>query len=347
MNLQNLQKLISRPMEIKIIGKTTEIKGVIYHVMGIVRYDSRIRLLALQYDEDFVRRVEEAEIAELDGLRGRVQTNRESLTGNRKIGTVNIFQAVSKVEIDDIQFNVEGIQNTRCNLQNWEIMATFAEFLRLGWDPTGIDYQNIDNLFFTRVEFAGEFDSIPNLGENPMMKFITRPEHTSYLVEQPVTLLVGAQYQDKLWFRDLQSGEKHWVQINRVYLCDLWADMLKNFDDPRLKEQFTPEELNERKADFESRFSEICPRGMRFPVIEYECEEGLTLQFYSKAWLDAEPEFKSSSMGFIIRPDEKSGILGFPLKAALIQEPMPENTDSIESELFWYNKCKKSDDVII
>ncbi len=226
-------------------------------------------------------------------------------------------------------------------------MATFAEFLRLGWDPTGIDYQNIDNLFFTRVEFAGEFDSIPNLEENPMMKFITRLEHTSYLVEQPVTLLVGAQYQDKLWFRDLQSGEKHWVQINRVYLCDLWADMLKNFDDPHLKEQFTPEELNERKADFESRFSEICPRGMRFPVIEYECEEGLMLQFYSKTWLDAEPEFKSSSMGFIIRSDEKSGILGFPLKAALIQEPMPENTDSIESELFWYNKCEKSDDVII
>ncbi len=70
MNLQNLQKLIYRPMEIKIIGKTTEIKGVIYHVMGIVRYDSRIQLLALQYDEDFVRRVEEAEIAELDGLPG-------------------------------------------------------------------------------------------------------------------------------------------------------------------------------------------------------------------------------------------------------------------------------------
>jgi len=47
---------------------------------------------------------------------------------------------------------------------------------------------------------------------------------------------------------------------------------MNNFNDPRLKEQFTAEELEKSKRDFESRFAAICPRGMCFPVIEYECK---------------------------------------------------------------------------
>ena len=48
MNIQYLQELISRISEIKIIGRTAEINGTIYHVMGIVRDGRRMRLLALQ-----------------------------------------------------------------------------------------------------------------------------------------------------------------------------------------------------------------------------------------------------------------------------------------------------------
>ena len=347
MNIQYLQKHLSRLKEIKIIGKTAEIRGVIYHIMGVVRYERRLRLLALQYDEDFAERAEEAEISELNGLSERARTNRERLRRDRVIAPTNIFQAVSKVKIGAAQFEVKGTESTRCNIQNWEITAMLIEFLGLGGNPEGIDYQNIDNLFLTAFELAGDYTSIPDFGENPLLLFTSRPEYISHFVEQPVMLLVGTEYPDKFWFLDQKTDEKHWMQINRVYLCDMWRDLLKTFDNPRLKEQFTPEELDERKADFENRFSEICPRGMYFPVIEYECEDGLTLQFYPKAWLDAEPVYSNSCMGFFTRPDEKSGIWGLPLKAALIEEPMTEDTNSIRAELFCYNKLEKYNDVII
>lgn len=44
------------------------------------------------------------------------------------------------------------------------------------------------------------------------------------------------------------------------------------------------EELVQMRLDFENKLLEICPKGMYFPVIEYECEEDISLQFYSKAF---------------------------------------------------------------
>ena len=52
-------------------------------------------------------------------------------------------------------------------------------------------------------------------------------------------------------------------------------------------------------------------------------------------------------MGFIVGSDKQTGILGMKLKAALIQEPVPVDTVSIEAELFQYYKTMTLDDVII
>ena len=56
---------------------------------------------------------------------------------------------------------------------------------------------------------------------------------------------------------------------------------------------------------------------------------------------------KSSSMGFIIRPDKSEGILGFRLKAAVIQEPVPVNTVAVEAELFQYIHTTAGRDIVL
>ncbi|MHB8076670.1 hypothetical protein [Desulfosporosinus fructosivorans] len=86
------------------------------------------------------------------------------------------------------------------------------------------------------------------------------------------------------------------------------------------------------KAEFEERFSGMCPKGMCYPVIEYECEEDMSLQFYNKRWLDAELIHKKSALGFFMQSDEPIGKLDLKLKAAIIQEPMMANTVNIEAE---------------
>ena len=151
MNIQYLKEFISRITEIKIIGRTTEVNGVIYHIMGIVRDDRRLRFLALQYDEDFAAREEEAGIEELNApaQKQKARSNRECLRCGRKIDPVNIFWAGGNVKIGETQFDIKETENRRCDMQNWEIAVLFTEFLRCGWNPTGIDDQNIENMFLT------------------------------------------------------------------------------------------------------------------------------------------------------------------------------------------------------
>ncbi len=347
MNIRYLQDLLSRIDEIKIIGKNVEIDCVVCNVAGLVRYGQQLRLIILEYDEQFRNQIEEMEISELCDIKKAFETNRIMMKDREKINTHQPFSAIKNVIIGDIEFEVSGSENRRLNVQDGESVLFLSELLRNGWNPEGIDYQNIDMLFLNSIELAGNYTKIPDLENNPMLHFTMRKDSVSNLVEQPVTLTVNGQYPEKLWFRNEKTGEEHWVQINNVYLSDMWADMEKTFSDPKVLEQITKEQIDEAKKEFEEKFSEICPKGMCYPIVEYECEECISLQFYTKKYLESMPVNKNSCMGFIVGAEKSTGILGMKLKAAIIQEPVTANTASIEAELFHYFKTTTPDDIIL
>ncbi|ACL18655.1 hypothetical protein Dhaf_0589 [Desulfitobacterium hafniense DCB-2] len=347
MNIGYLQETLSSITEVKPLGKTAEVNGVLCHIIGLVRYGDILRLAALQYDDEFAERAEAAEIAELNGLHEKPETNRERLRGDRSLDMTNIFHAVQTIRIGEKQFEINEMETSRCDWQNWQIPVLLTEFLKQGWNPAGLEYQSMENLFLTFMRLSGDYDCLPDVGENPAVQLTFRREHIPHPVEQPLTLSVGTDYPDKLYFQDKNTGEKHWVQINRVYLADMWAEMRQTFNDPRLTEQFSAAELAEHQGEFERRFVTICPQGMCFPVIEYECEEDLYLQFYSQEWLDNLPQSNSSCIGFIMKPDKKAGISGLPLKAAVIEEPMPADRRIIDTELFSCSLPRQYDDVIL
>ena len=346
MNLQRLQELVNRVDEVKMIGRTADINGVIYHVIGLMRCGQRLQLFVLRYDEKDAARAEEAE--RLNTPYKRPGSNREVWSVGPKNRLEDVFQAVRSVTIGDTRLTVKSSGGRRCGPQDWENAVILTEFLRNGWAPAGIDLQNIGSLFLTAIEFVEAYDAIPNFGENPKLLIRSAPMTTVSLVEQPVTLTVGADYPDKLWFKDQTTGETHWAQINRVYLHDMWSDMMKNFDDPRYTERFTAEELEKAKLDYERHSATICPRGMCLPTVEYECEQDLTLHFYSKTWLEAEPVIGNSATGIIMATtDQKLGVSGLKLKAALIQEPVPADTRSIDAELFIFQRLEHRSDVTL
>ncbi|MDD4781215.1 MAG: hypothetical protein PHT02_11540, partial [Tissierellia bacterium] len=64
MNIKYIQKLLSRIDEIKIIGKTAEIDGVVCNIAGIVRYGQKLHLIILEYDEVYCQKIEEMELAD-------------------------------------------------------------------------------------------------------------------------------------------------------------------------------------------------------------------------------------------------------------------------------------------
>lgn len=346
MNIGYLNEILSRIEELKVMGKNVKVGDDIYNVMGIVRHGTELRLIILHYDESFRQHIEECEEAELNGTPGIPETNRIMMRKFRKNNETNPFDSVIKVFIDDSEFNVCSFEQSRLSEQDWENILTISSFLKNGWQPQDIDYQNINMLFITSLTLEGEYLSIPAFNEKPQLRFISGLRCVARQVEKPVTLDVGDNYPDKLVFQD-ETGEEHTVQINRVYLSDMWTEMDKVFSDPKLQEHITSEEITEQRLDFEKRFSEMCPRGLCYPVIEYECEEEISLEFYSKSYLDAEPLHRDRSMGFIVRPEKPQGVLGLKLRAAVIKEPVPVGTVRIEAELFRFILLTKSDDIVL
>ena len=347
MNIRYLQDILSRIDEIKVIGKSATVDGVVCNVMGLIRHGMEMELLILQYDENFEQMIEESEETKLPDAADVPESNRMLMRADRRNDAINSIFPVEKVFIGEGEFKVYVSESGQMSTENREDILLLVQFLNNGWQPNGIDYQNINTLFLTRAKLEGDYISIPDFDSSTEIRFVTGIRSVSHQVEKPVTLIVGGEYSDRLWFQDADTGEEHWAQINRVYLLDMWAEMEKTFSNLKIQEKMTSEEFTRAKSDFEKHFLEICPRGMYFPIVEYECEEDISLQFYSKAYLDSKPLHRGSSMGFIVAPDQSTGILGLKLKAAVIQEPVSPDTSSIEVELFQYIRTISGREIVL
>ncbi len=348
MNFQILQQKLAKIKEIAVMSRNAEIDGVICHVMGMIRRDDHIlQMLVMEYDEAYREKLEEAEIADLTDLPVEPITNRIEQRSDRKLRPNLHFHSVERVCIGDLELTAAGSSGSICDTKQWDKVVLFTQFLLSGWNPAGIDTKNSSTMYLIYLTFDGSYDAIPAFDTQAPIRFSMQQSSTRHQVELPVSLTVGSKYPDKLYFTDKGGEDRHWVQINRVALCDMWTEMSKTFDDPRTEEQVSPEELSRHKVEFEEHFSEMCPKGMCYAVIEYECEEDITLQFYSKRWLDAEPIQSNGAMGFLMSPDEPTGKLGLKLKAAVVPEPIAPNTTSIEAELFQYHQTSKSNDIVI
>lgn len=349
MNIGYLSRILSHIEEVRVIGKSKMVDGVVCNVMGMVRDGTELRLLILLYDEEFQQKVEEREAELFDTPdvpdENVPETNRMILRSDRTIEPKNPFQSVLKVSIDGMEFFVHVSEHHRLNTQDWEHLLVITRFLNNGWRPDEIDH-DIDMLFLTVLKLEGAYNSIPDISNKPELHFVTGPGISAHQVEKPVTLVVGGKYPDKLKFRDKATGEEHWAQINRVYLLDVWKEMERIFTNPELKKHMTPEQINQTRLEQEKKLLEICPGGMCFPVVEYECEDDISLQFYSKSYLDGKPAPKNSKMSFIMKPDKSAGILGLKLKNAIIQEAVPADTEKVEAELFQYMRMTDGGDII-
>ena len=334
MNIRYLHNALSKLDEIKVIGKSGKADGVVCNVMGIVRRGTEMRLAVLQYDERFQQRMEEQEAAESLDDPGMTGTNRMLLRAGGQCDPVLPFQTVQKVCVDHHEFEVHGSESRRLDERDWEQLLLIAQFLNHGWRPDDVDYQRIDRLFLTTLHLGGYVQAIPDFGPNPELHVVLGPRRMTHQVEKTITLTVGGRYPDRIMFQNADTGEEHWMRIHRVYLMDVWEEMEKLLADPRFLEQGTSEEIARARRELEKALPEICPRGMYFPVVEYECEDDMSVQFHTKSFLDAKPANRSSAIGFIFRPEQPDGLSGLKRKAAVIQEPVPADTTAIEAEIF-------------
>ena len=367
MNLRLFQKLYEQAIfdEVKVIGKDIIQEGHIGHIIGMTRKDKQVYLYILEQCEsleemepypelackawevscaEHAGAVKEASDAKSNGEKYYTEhTRREqmkhSMESEKRRG---FFMHIRSVQVGDRVLETAGA--TSGNMQNGdyaECSLLFMQFLQAGWrvsEESPLYTTGWKNLSITNIELREEMEQLPQWSEEVWITYDTMPKEGA--VELPVTLEVGKT--EELNF-SLQDGCDATCYINRVYLTDVWAEEEKRFADPAYRERMlqhvSEEQLEQMREQLFEGMAQICPRGMCFPVIEYECTENVGLRFLDKEYLDtAEKPSKGSATSILMmmKPDAETGSHGLKLRACVIQTPMEPGTESVEAELFSY-----------
>lgn len=252
--------------------------------------------------------------------RSDIEKRQRALHKKERLGTLKRREQLLKsIDIDNPvmhlrritakkkQYKVNSITSSCCchesNSLQLLTLLMGKEIDFTGWE--NVDYRETE---LVTIEFCGQYKKIPqslkeveiNLDFAPYFQKI--PIKKKYLVKQ------GKQNR-KLTIT-LPDQSKHPIYLLDFFYYDLWKEEEKRFDHPKYQQRFSAEELNQMKKNFYQSLNEHYPPGTKIPVIEYECEESLSLEFYSQ--IELNERIKSnygscSSMVLLFKPEKKEG----------------------------------------
>lgn len=331
MNLNILKMMLDKKTKRYVIGMKLDDSDTHCEIIGLKRSKDKLTLM-------LIHSVSEELLEKAFELQSRRPTRREMIKQHWSATWDGPLNHVGKIFIDGCAFEVNSRESRRFESSEWESVIELYEFMRAGWNAEGFESSPTENMMLTQLHLEGKESRKIKASPSSQLRFENRPYSISHFVELPMILKIGEDYPERVWFTDTGTGEKHWTQIHKVYLMDIYETFNDKFNDPRITEQFDAEQIIKMKQETEASFSKICPRGMFLPVIEYECEEAISLQFYHRDDLDQEPVQNSGAVGFIMGTDKTAGKWGQSVKACVVQSAMPADTKEIHVELFQYSR---------
>ncbi|MBE5955828.1 MAG: hypothetical protein E7253_05190 [Lachnospiraceae bacterium] len=338
MNYQYFQHLYRQSLydEIKIIGKDIKRDEGWYHILGMTLKNKQAFLCVIEM-MDYTWEEEECCLEDRTprhSMKHHMETQRRE----------SLFLRIRELQCKDYTCRIAGASSGSIKHSDYgEAYFMFLRMVEAGWklSEESVFYDmEWDSCSITNVELEGEYDHLPEWTED--MQALVYTKQQGGIIEQPVLLECGKT--KELEF-SLSDGTPAHCYINKVFVFNMWEEQEKKFADPnykaRILEHISEEEFEEMKKNCFKALEEQCPKEQCFVAIYYECNPEVNLNFYDTEYLDTIPEPREgscSSMAVMLRPEQKTGVHGLPLKGAVIQKPVSKDTDSLEAELFSYNK---------
>ena len=346
MNLHLLQQRIREIGDPIVLGFEQKVGEAACGLLGWVRQDQELRLVTLVWEATADACQEEPPgVEDPEGGPSTGWRHRERMLPHLRQERLNPLQHAVEVSLDDRILPVREVTSTRLNPLDWESTALLTLFLRAGWNPERLASAAYDQLVWTSLTLEGT-EELPTAAlQASRVAFAIRGGGVEHPVGLQMRLAVGEAGEEgslppRVTFPDAKPGEDHWMQIERVVLFDPWAQVEEVVSSPAWAERMTPAEREETRSRLLASIAEHCPRGMRIPVIEYECEEGISCRFHALSYLDAipEPSGNGGAFGIIAGASRETGRSGARLRSSAIETPVPEGTATIEVELFSYRQ---------
>ena len=346
MQLQRLQQWIQEIGQPVVLGFEQRIGQTESCLLGWIGQGPATRLVALMWDPE-AEALQEAYPGSEDIGEGPTSgwSNRERMLHHLCHERTHPLQHAYEVTLGERSFPVREVTSARLNPLDWEYVALLTLFLHAGWRPERLASADEDQMWLTTLAVEGVDDlPVAAFAETPVSIAI-RGAGTEHPVGLRLELPVGEAGEDpslfpRMHFSDANTGKTHWMQIERVMLFDPWAQVEETFASPAWAEQMTTAEREEARSRLLASIAEHCPRGMRYPVIEYTCEAGISLRFHAQSYLDAVPDQggNGGAFGIIAGASRETGRSGLRLRSAAIETPVPEGTESIAVECFAYRQ---------
>ena len=315
MNFATLQRALRGADEIRALNAVAQTEDALFSAMALLRREQTVLLCA-------VERVEQAEPVE--GETPRPRTQREFLLARGDEQARDLSASVCAARIGKEEFAISEATGSSLEDCEPEDLLLLADILRAGYrPPRELRKESFSFLRLCAWKLDGAFDRLP---EGDLTALRTREDSVQHACrEGEYDLPVGPADEAPCTYLDAATGERRTFWLQRVELLDLNPDRERPEDmPPRAWENF--------RRDLERQ----CPRGMRVPALFYEEEGNRQIDFFDEAYLSTPlepPKGLGGASGFaILRNSRETGPHGLPLRAALLQTPVPPDAKRVRAE---------------
>ena len=324
MNFSLIEYFHTKWHDILVIGKTIERDGLKYHIIGMTLSD-------------------EARLYIIEPYMTPERKKQKGVPNCRKLlkehdGAVCCYLHCSEFCFGNERLKTQGGMGAplKYSLEDYGTIQLFFDMMNAGWTiPEWLKDTDWENLQLVTLTIA-DIKSLPRYSPDMPITITHKPDPVRHILEKPVTLNVGKSR--SFCFTD-NYGDKVQCHVNNVTLIDMWEETEAEFKDLKLAERFSEEQIEQARKHRYDALNQRCPKGMCYIGIEYECSKDLDLVFYSKQYLSSRPQTHEGSSHFLmmhIKPVQKTGTHGLPLKGRVIDTPFSPDTTKIPAELFLY-----------
>jgi hypothetical protein len=323
MSLKDFEENMFLPQKEIFINKIVRIREVDAHLISITLKEHRTVLWAMYKLPCCVDESKDKE------KRREYTSNRDRIVNNSN--KKNNFPEINISEIIIQKQKMTFSHNTSIRMSDWkcERDKEFEYFREKGIIKTNLDEVDFENTIIVEYE-QKDSEEFPTIDFSKNLDIILKLRSCSdeVSINQSISMKFSEMGKgNKFYFYDSIEMKRHIFYIDKMYHNDVWAEV-NNILEYELMRVFPKDQIEQMKEEYITCLEKICPKGMDLAMLEYETEDNVQLNFYSKEYLDERPVHNSSATIVFFKSDRELGSNGFKSRVCMIK-PVEKDFDGI------------------
>lgn len=315
------------------INKIVNIRGIDVQLISITEEEHR-NVLWIMYN------LPESDLGGLEE-KTKYDTNRDKkINGVREEMSSHADAYISEIIIQNQKMTFSACSSNSIYNKydtNYESYMRVQHFIEKGMITANWDEVDLKNIIIAAYE-QEKSEKFPKIDLSKELDITIKVRDTfkEILINKPISIGVGEIEKGKeFYFYDSVEKKNRIFYIDEISHYDIWGDVNNRFENEVMKD-LPEDQVKYMKEQHMNDLESVCPRGMNLLMIEYESEDDIQLNFYSKEYLDEKLVINNSSSAFTMffGPDKKVGINGLRNRLDMIKPVEKDFNDIIDIELF-------------